>query len=186
MELWILILVAAAIAAILYVDRVVNALPSLTSFFDVTIHQESNNGDVNPPPEYQGEYPMSVRITLGKARLVTLTPKDASGQPTVLDGQVVWTSSDEDVVSIQPVEGSNGLSAHIIGTGIGFSYVTASGDADLDPDEERIIAFESEFTITRPEAIELVGEIGDEVDVPPPTPPQTDVDTDTEVVPTEG
>lgn len=141
--------------------------PQKVEYFSASIHEELN-GDKPTQPDY-GADQMSTRISKGKARLITLTPRDSQGNPTVIDGQVTWeveNVEDSPAVEVQVVEDTRGLQAWIIGAELGFAIVTAKGDADLDPDEDRIIAFQTEIIVSPPEAIELDGVIGEESNGP--------------------
>ena len=54
----------------------------------------------------------------------------AAGNPAIVDGAPVWTSSDENIVTVQPAE--DGLSAVALTVGpLGVAQVSVTADADL-------------------------------------------------------
>jgi hypothetical protein len=76
----------------------------------------------------EGNYMLLLTVTQ-KASL-TLDPRDAKGNPAVLDGVPVWTSSDAAVVEVTPAE--DGLSAVVRAVGpVGAAQVNVTADARL-------------------------------------------------------
>lgn len=61
----------------------------------------------------------------------TISPVDHKGKPAPVDGEPVWASSNEAVVSVVPNPG--GLSALIVAQGVGDYSISVSADADLSP-----------------------------------------------------
>jgi hypothetical protein len=61
--------------------------------------------------------------------LLTISPKDKKGKPSLLDGVPVWAGSDDTVLTV--VASADGLSATVSGVAPGAGRVVVTGDADL-------------------------------------------------------
>lgn len=56
---------------------------------------------------------------------------DAKGNPAMIDGDVVWDSSDENIASVEMDSGDSTIANVIPGDAIGQVQVSATVDADL-------------------------------------------------------
>jgi len=62
---------------------------------------------------------------------------DAKGQPAKVDGAPVWTSSDENVLTV--AADADGMSATVTPVGLGTAQVKIEADADLGSGVESLI-----------------------------------------------
>lgn len=75
------------------------------------------------------------------------SPVDAKGNPAKIQGDVVWSVSDETVLRLTPTDNPNVVTVVAVGP-VGAASVTVSGDADLG---------EGVTTISSTLAFEIVG-----------------------------
>ncbi len=85
---------------------------------------------------------------------LTITPKNAKGNPAPVDGIPEWSSSNPAVVSITPA--ANGLSAVVKATATGTSQISVTVDADLDAGETRNLTGTLDVEVRPSEAV-MVG-----------------------------
>jgi hypothetical protein len=76
-----------------------------------------------------------IALSPNKQRDITLTPKDAAGNPVSFDGPVTWESSDEAVSDVRVYDEKTGLKA-CIGSfeTVGVAVITATGDRRKGPE----------------------------------------------------
>ena len=73
---------------------------------------------------------MSLVLTDVQKVDLSVTPVDARGNPGVLDGVPVWSTSDDTLVDVTPSD--DGLSATIVAKGpLGTCQISVTADADL-------------------------------------------------------
>lgn len=78
-----------------------------------------------------------MRITSEQKVKVTVAPKTAGGHDATIDGDVAFTSSDDTVARIDPIDGS---SCYVTAVGPGAAQISASFDADLGEGVREITA----------------------------------------------
>jgi hypothetical protein len=98
-----------------------------------------------------------LNLTTDQKAKVTVRPLTAKGKPTVVDGIPGWSTSNPSVISL--VVSPDGLSADVIGAGVGTAIVTVSADADLTSGIREITAALSASVILA-EAASLTLEVG--------------------------
>jgi hypothetical protein len=113
-----------------------------------------------------------IRMTTMKAtQEVTAGPVaavDAQGNPALLDGPPIWTSSDETILTVEPA--ADGLNALIKAAGaVGAAQIRVDGDADTGAGVETLTAI-LEFEILAGKAVGLSVAVGTPVDQPAVTP----------------
>lgn len=86
------------------------------------------------------------RLTNEQQVGITVAPKTATGKDAVIDGDVVFTSSDPAVAT---VTSTGPLAAMVVAVAPGVCQITAVFDADLDVGEVR--------EVTATGAVEVVG-----------------------------
>ncbi len=88
-------------------------------------------------------------ITTEQRVAITVAPKTAAGNPAQIDGDVVFTSSDEAVAT---VVSTGPLSAMVTAVGLGVAQINATFDADLDAGEERMVPASGAVNVVGAEA----------------------------------
>ncbi len=88
---------------------------------------------------------MSGRITTEQRVSVRVLPLTAAGNPAQIDGEVLFTSSDEAVATVERIDAT---SAFVTAAGLGAAQIVATFDADLG---------DGVRAITSTGAIEVVG-----------------------------
>jgi hypothetical protein len=84
---------------------------------------------------------------------LTISPVDAVGNPALVEGIPVWTSSNEAVLTVIPAE--DGLSAVATTVGpLGVAQVTVTADADLG-EGVTMIAGTEDFTVLASQAVSM-------------------------------
>ena len=69
---------------------------------------------------------------------VSVTPVTAAGNPAKVDGNPVWYSSDESVLTVEA--DATGLKAYVISTGkLGTAQVNVKADADIGDGVKEIV-----------------------------------------------
>jgi hypothetical protein len=72
----------------------------------------------------------SMVITATQKFTASIDPRDAKGNPTVLDGAPTWASSAPEVITVTPAE--DGMSAEIVAAGpVGTGQISVTADARL-------------------------------------------------------
>lgn len=102
--------------------------------------------------ELEGDYPMLI----GQKVTATLAIKDKDGRKARIDGAPVWASNPEGIVSVAP--SADGLSCEFVGLELPAdttnltAAITATVDADLRPDSEKLLVASGAITVTTGEA----------------------------------
>lgn len=104
---------------------------------------------------------------------MTIRPRTAAGNPAQVDGTPVWTSSNEQVLTLSISE--DGMSAIAMTTGqLGTAQIQVQADADLGQGV-RTITGVADFEVRAGEAVSLGIEVGEPTEknpvAPPPPPP---------------
>lgn len=96
-------------------------------------------------------------ITLTDEQKITLTAqfKTESGKPARVDGIPVWSTSDENVATINSVS-EDGLTAVVFSVAPGVAQIRVDADADLDVDEVRTLTGIADIEVKFPEAVAVV------------------------------
>lgn len=97
------------------------------------------------------------RITNEQQIAITVVPRTAAGRVAAIDGDVIFTSSDETVATVTST-GPN--SALVVAVGVGATQIVATFDADLDEDETREIVLSGAVEVVAAEAEQGVIEFG--------------------------
>lgn len=71
---------------------------------------------------------MSARLTTEQRVRVTVLPLTAAGNPAQIDGNVLFSSGDEVIASVESIDAT---SAYVTARGLGATQILASFDADL-------------------------------------------------------
>ncbi len=79
---------------------------------------------------------LMARLTTEQQVTISVAPKTAAGNPAAIDGDVVFTSSD---LAVATVESTGPNSALVKAVGLGVAQILASFDADLDVGEFRAV-----------------------------------------------
>jgi len=114
-------------------------------------------------------------LVLTDVQQVTLnvSPVSARGNPALLDGTPVWTTSDDLLVSVMP--SGDGLSALVVATGkVGSCQVSVTADADLGEGVKQLTGV-IDIVVQPSMAVSLGINSTKPVDAEPITPPATDV-----------
>lgn len=118
---------------------------------------------------------MSLTLSVTQNVGLTITPRDARGNPAPVDGIPVWEISDPSLASLVP--SADGLSAYITALGgVGHAQVKVSADARMGPDVRTITGI-LELELVPAEAITLgitAGEPFEIADLPDPADPIPD------------
>lgn len=101
---------------------------------------------------------LMARITLEQQVSVVVKPVTLGKNPAKIDGDVVFTSSDE---SVATVTSTGQFGAVVKAVGVGAAQITASFDADLDADETRTIVLSGAVEVVDAEAETGVLEFGE-------------------------
>jgi hypothetical protein len=98
---------------------------------------------------------------------VALTITDDRGRPAAVDGEPVWASSDETVLSV--VVAAGGMSADILSVAPGTARVTVSADADLGAGVQTITGVTEDINVTNGSVASVMTlTLGTPVDKPVP------------------
>ena len=90
------------------------------------------------------------RITTEEQVSVSVEPKTAAGRPAAIDGDVVWSSDNENVATVTST-GPN--SAMVKSVAKGAAVISAVFDADLDVGELREIILTGAIEVVDAEAV---------------------------------
>lgn len=97
------------------------------------------------------------RLTNEQQVPITVVPLTAGGRVATIDGDVVFTSSDPAVAT---VESTGSLTALVKAVGVGATQIVAVFDADLDVGEIREVTFSGAVEVVAAEAETGVIEFG--------------------------
>lgn len=89
------------------------------------------------------------RLTNEQQVSITVVPKTAGGRVATIDGDVMFTSSDETVAT---VTSTGPTTAMVVAVGPGASQILAVFDADLDNDELREVTLSGAVEVVPAEA----------------------------------
>lgn len=106
-----------------------------------------------------------MRLKPNQRVLLTIIALTAAGTPGQFDGEPEWSSSDEDVVHLEPVPGDP-LSVWAYSRAPGSASVSFVADADLDEGEIREISADIDFTVVGEEVTVVEIQAGSPEDVP--------------------
>lgn len=101
---------------------------------------------------------LTMHLTTEQKVKLTVRPKTPGGNPARIDGPVRFTSADEAIVRIEPIDDT---SAWAVAVAEGDVRVTATFDADLDEGEVRFLSFDADITVSDAEASSGEVEFGD-------------------------
>jgi len=120
----------------------------------------------NPALQVKARAPMSYTLPTDMMVGVQVTYTDAKGNPATVDGDVVWTSSDDNIAGAEP-DAEDSTKANIVPAAkIGNVQITATADADLGSGVSNIIAVMS-LTVVAGEAVAAtIAPTGDPVPIP--------------------
>lgn len=76
---------------------------------------------------------------------------DAGGNPATIDNDVVWSSSDANIVSVQ-VDAINSMICRVTPVGVGQAQVTATVDADIGDGVRELVTL-ADITVVGGEAV---------------------------------
>lgn len=109
-------------------------------------------GPVTNAHDAQG-VPMTIVLTNEQKVLIAINPRTAAGNPAPLDGNPMFTSSDESVITIEPTDDPNRV--FVVAQAAGSATMNASADADMDEGEVRTLTGSIDFVVDQAEASDL-------------------------------
>lgn len=93
---------------------------------------------------------------------------DANGHPAVVDGEVTWSSSNEDVAIAIPDTSDSTLCTVRPSTSVGSTQITATADADLGDGVRELVTF-MDVTVIGGEAVAgTISPVGEPSPIPTP------------------
>jgi len=123
------------------------------------------NVQFNPNLKVKARAPMSYTLPTDMKVGVQVSYTDSKGNPATVDGDVVWTSSDDTIVGVSVDPNDSTLAEVIPAAKLGNAQITATADADLGSGVSSIIAVMSVSVVAGEAVAATIVPTGDPVPI---------------------